>query len=82
MRITRRDCIWIAFLLVPSLGWWCEHRMAFNRRQKSQAALADLAVALQKQVELSEQMRQRLDEYENQHVLMRRLLRTAQQRRE
>jgi len=110
MRFTRRDLVWLAVLLVPSLGWWYEHWTAINRQRKSQAVQADLAaradlllrrlgeyesrekrfqvaqtdlaIALRQQVELSEQMAQRLDEYESQHVLMRRLLRVAQQRRE
>jgi len=43
---------------------------------------ADLAVALRQQIKLSEQMLERLDEYESQHVLMRRLLRVAQRKRE
>jgi len=53
-----------------------------NRERKSQAAQIELAVAVQQQIELLEQMEQRLDEYESQHVLMRRLLRLAQQTRE
>jgi hypothetical protein len=79
-RVTSRDLAWIAVVAVALIGWGYEHSVAAKRHRKSQVLQADLAFAIQRQIELAESMQRRLDEYENEHVLMRRLLRLAQQK--
>jgi hypothetical protein len=80
--ITLRDFVWLAVFVVTLIGWSYDHALAARRVRTSRAAQTDLATVIQRQTELADSMRQRLDEYENQHVLMRRLLRVTQQRRD
>jgi hypothetical protein len=78
-RVTHRDMVWLVILVVASVTWGYDHSMAVFRELNSQERQAALAAAVRRQAELAEKMQQRLYEYENQHVLMRRLLRVAKQ---
>jgi hypothetical protein len=69
--------------LAAVLGCWtCDHFLAAKRERRLKQLTTDLAIAIERHTDLVAQMRQRLDEYENQYVLMRRFLRLAKQTRD
>ena len=77
-----RDFAWMASLAAVLAVWAFDHTLATTRERQLKATTTDMAVAVQRHTELVTQMQQRLDEYENQHVLMRRFLRVAKERRD
>jgi len=78
-RITVRDLVWFPVVVFAFIGWGYDHSLAAKRERESRALQLDLALAAQRHAELAERLQQRLDEYENQHELLRRLLRLPSQ---
>jgi hypothetical protein len=76
-RFTMRDCASLAILACVLVCWRLDHSSASSRERQLRTTQVDLASALGKHTVLAEKMNQRLDEYETQHLLMRRFLRVA-----
>lgn len=77
-----RDVFSLAILAGVIVCWRIDHSRAAARERLLRATQIELATAVAKHAEVAEKMQQRLDEYENQYVLMRRFLRVAKQTRE